>query len=131
MLRETFDPDRHIGAASLDRWVVELRLTGAVVDLRTDDTLDALGLDDQISTSRARPVWSTAQELGDLLWRHAVAAGRKAPALLYRSRTTPQHNSNVAFFGHSVAEIVGARRLRDLPALLDAVITADDFTVDL
>ena len=131
MLRETFDPDRHIAAQQLDHWVVALTVTGGLVDLRTDDTLDALRLDDQISTSREPHVWDTAQRLGDLLWEEYGRRRRPAPALVYRSRTTPEHNANLAFFAHSVQRVVSVTRLRDLPALLDAAITADGFTVDL
>ncbi len=131
MLRETFDPDRHISAAQLDRWVVELTLNGSVVDLRTDDTLDTFGLDDQVSTGRSPAVWATAQRLGDLIWTGYTARHRPVPAIVYRSRTTPQHNSNVAFFAHSVAEVVSVRRLRELPGLLEATITADGFSVEL
>lgn len=126
MLRETFDPDRHISAAGLDRWVVELVMAGSVLDLRTDDTLDVLGLDDQINTSREPSVWATAQALGDLLWN----ARKPTPSIVYRSRTTPQHNSNIALFEHS-ASIVSATRLRDMPGLLEAAITADGFSLDL
>lgn len=50
---------------------------------------------------------------------------------MYRSRTTPQHNANVAFFEHSITRVVSVTRLRDMPALLDAAITADGFTVAL
>lgn len=131
MLRETFDPERHISARQLDHWVVELTVVGSVLDLRTDDTLDAFGLDDQVSTSRAPAAWSTAQALGDLVWNGYAARGRPAPAIVYRSRTTPQHNANVALFAHSVAEVLSVRRLRDLPGLLEAAITADGFTVEL
>lgn len=131
MLREAFDPDRFIGASALDHWVVALTVTGGLVDLRTDDTLDALGLDDQVSTSREPQVWDTAQQLGDLLWDEYARRRRPAPAVVYRSRTTPQHNANVAFFEHSVGTVVSVTRLRDLPALLEAAITADGFTVDL
>lgn len=131
MLREAFDPERRITAAALDRWVVGLRLTGPVLDLRTDDTLDALRCDDQVSTSRAPQVWAVAQALGDLVWDAFEARGRPAPPIVYRSRTTPQHNANVAFFAHSVAEVTSSARLRDLPGLLDVAIRADGFTVDL
>jgi hypothetical protein len=130
MLRETFDPGRHLTATDLDRWVVEVVLTGNVVDLRTDDTLDLLGLDDQISTSRSPEVWATAQTLGDLVWKHHSARSRPVPSIVYRSRTTPQHNSNVALFGHNTG-VIRASRLRELPGLLEAAITADGFTVEL
>ena len=131
MLREAFDPDRHISAGQLDHWVVELTVGGSVLDLRTDDTLDVLGLDDQISTSREPRVWATAQSLGDLVWGAYTARQRPVPAMVYRSRTTPQHNSNLALLGDSVASAVSTARLRDLPGLLEAAITADGFSVEL
>lgn len=131
MLREAFDPERFISAQALDRWVIALTITGGLVDLRTDDTLDALGLDDQISTSRAPQVWDTAQRTGDLLWVEYAARSRPAPSVVYRSRTTPQHNVNIACFEHSVTRVVSVTRLRDMPALLDAVIIADGFTIAL
>lgn len=131
MLREAFDPDRHIDSLSLDRWVVEVVLAGNVLDLRTDETLDALGVDDRINTSREPIVWATAQALGDLLWTSCTARQRPVPAIAYRSRTTPQHNTNIALFAPSVGEVVSATRLRDLAGLLEAAITADGFTVEL
>ena len=131
MLREAFDPDRYISAPQLDHWVVELTLDGSVLDLRTDDTLDVLGLDDQISTSREPRVWETAQSLGDLVWRGYAARGRPAPAVVYRSRTTPQHNSNVAIFAHSIAAVLHVAPLRELTGLLEAATTADGFSVEL
>ena len=128
MLRETFDPDRHIAAADLDRLVVELDGSPSVLDLRADDTLDRLGLDDQISTSRDPQVWRTAGDLGDLLW---ARLRRPEPAILYRSRTTPQHNLNLAFFATSGLTVARVSRLRDRVDLLEAAITADGFTVEL
>ena len=103
---------------------------GVVLDLRTDDTLDVLGLDDQINASREPSVWATAQALGDLFWEAHHRPRRPPPSIVYRSRTTPQHNSNIALFEHS-ASIVSANRLRDTPGLLEAAITADGFSIDL
>jgi hypothetical protein len=130
MLREAFDPDRYIGAGSLQRWVVELRVGGSVLDLRTDDTLDAFGLDDQISTSREPGVWDCAQHLGDLVWNRHSSRDRM-PAITYRSRTTPQHNANLAFFAGTPYTIVEATRLVDCAPLLEAAILADGFTIEL
>jgi RES domain len=130
MLREAFDPDRYIGAASLTRWVVEFTMATSVLDLRTDDTLDAFGLDDQISTSRAPQVWTCAQAVGDLLW-HRYSADARTPGIVYRSRTTPQHNANLTFFADTPSVVGSVRRLRDCTALLEAAIRADGFTVEL
>lgn len=131
MLREAFDPERHIPRDALDRWVVAVRLRGPVVDLRTDDTLDALGCDDRINTSREPQIWDYAQRIGDLVWETFESARSGVPGIVYRSRTTPQHNVNVAFFASSLAEVAWVRRLADMPELLDVAIRGDGFTVDL
>jgi RES domain-containing protein len=130
MLREAFDPDRYIAAESLQTWVVTLTLTGSALDLRTHDTLDAFGLDDQISTSRDPRVWQAAQRLGDLHWARHHDRDR-LPGIVYRSRTTPQHNANLAWFSATPATVTSAVRLGDRPDLLEAAITADGFTVEL
>ncbi|MDX6256775.1 MAG: hypothetical protein QOJ11_3109 [Frankiales bacterium] len=130
MLREAFDPDRHIPADSLQRWVVTLTVTGRALDLRTDDTLDAFGLDDQISTSRDPRVWQAAHSLADLHWnRHSVRD--RMPGIVYRSRTTPQHNTNLAWFAETPVTVTSAVRLTDRLDLLEAAITSDGFTVEL
>lgn len=130
MLREAFDPDRYIAAESLQRWVVTLTVTGSALDLRTDDTLDAFGLDDQISTSRDPRVWETAHALADLhSSRHS--SRDRMPGIVYRSRTTPQHNTNLAWFAATPVTVTDAVRLVDRLDLLEAAVTADGFTVEL
>jgi hypothetical protein len=66
-----------------------------VLDLRTQANLDALDVDDQISTGQHADVRATCHRLAD-------AARRWWPDLdgiMYRSRTTPEESVNVAFFG--------------------------------
>ena len=130
MLREAFDPDRYISAVSLNRWVIQFRVTASVLDLPTDDTLDAFRLDDQISTSRDPQVWDSAQHIGDLLWQRNRNRDRK-PGITYRSRTTPQHNTNLAFFAATTRTIDTVTRLRDSPRLLEAAILSDGFTIEI
>jgi hypothetical protein len=130
MLREAFDPDRYIAAPSLDRWLVTLTVAGRALDLRTDDTLDAFGLDDQISTSRDPWVWQTAHSLADLHWSRYGGHDR-VPGIVYRSRTTPQHNANVAWFTETPVAAISAVRLGERLDLLEAAITADGFAVEL
>jgi hypothetical protein len=130
MLREAFDPDRYIDAASLRRWVVALTVAGGALDLRTDETLDAFGLDDQVSTSREPLVWETAQALGDLHFLRHTGRDR-VPPIVYRSRTTPQHNANLVVFPGTELKIVSVTRLADCADLLEAAIVADGFTVEL
>jgi hypothetical protein len=67
-----------------------------LLDLRTERNLDALHVDDQISTGQHEAVWNTCQHLAD-------AARRWWPdldAIVYRSRTTPSTSANYAFFGN-------------------------------
>ena len=130
MLREAFDPDRYISAISLARWVIQFTVTGTVLDLRSDDTLDALRLDDQISTSRDPQVWDCAQHLGDLLWQRNSNRDRK-PGITYRSRTTPQHNTNLAFFAGTPHTVHSVTRLGDSAPLLEAAILSDGFTIEM
>ncbi len=66
-----------------------------VLDLRTEKNLDALGVDDQISTGQHPDVWAACHRL--------VEAARRwwtdIDAIVYRPRTTPESSLNYAFFG--------------------------------
>lgn len=65
-----------------------------VLDLRTERNLDAVDVDDQISTGQHPDVWDTCHRLAD-------AARRwwdDLDAIVYRSRTTPETSINFAFF---------------------------------
>lgn len=66
-----------------------------VLDLRTERNLDALDVDDQISTGQHDAVWDACQHLADAArqWWPDLAA------IVYRSRTTPERSANYAFFG--------------------------------
>ena len=65
-----------------------------VFDLRAQQNLDVLSLDDQISTGLHPAVWGTCHRLADAarLWWDDL------DAIVYRSRTTPETSVNVAFF---------------------------------
>ncbi|WP_313901296.1 RES family NAD+ phosphorylase [Mycobacterium sp. SMC-4] len=67
-----------------------------VLDLRTERNLDALDIDDQISTGQHDAVWDTCQRLAEASrqWWPDLSA------IVYRSRTTPQQSTNYAFFAH-------------------------------
>lgn len=126
-MRERFDRDRRqLAVTHLDLHLVRLVGSVRVLDLRRDDTLDALGLDDQISTSRAPAVWAAGQRLIDLVrdW-----FGERCHGVVYRSRTTPQRSANLAFFEHAPVEARDLGRLRAQPTLLDSCILSDGFTV--
>jgi hypothetical protein len=126
-LRERFDDvHRVLSTTDLDLFFVELTGSVQVLDLRREPVLDALGLDDQISTARSRDVWAAARRLVELVhdW-----FGPRCHGLAYRSRTTPETSVNAAFFAHAplVAHCVGT--LRDQSVLIDSCILSDGFAV--
>lgn len=87
-----------IPADHAEHYLIELvtRRPMRVLDLRTERNLDALGVDDQISTGQHEPVWDTCQHLADA----ARGWWPDLDAIVYRSRTTPQLSANFAFFAH-------------------------------
>ncbi|MBN9619372.1 MAG: RES family NAD+ phosphorylase [Actinobacteria bacterium] len=126
-MRERFDDQRRrLRPADLD--LVLVRLTGAVrvLDLRREATLDALGLDDQISTSRAPDVWAGCQLLVD---RVRGWFGPRCDGLVYRSRTTPERSANLAFFEAAPLTPASLGALRDQGTLIDSCILTDGFDV--
>ena len=127
-MRERFDGQgRVVSAAQLDAYLLEITGAMHVLDLRKDRTLDALGLDDQISTSRAPGPWRACQRLTDLAveWFGASIHG-----IVYRSRTTPEHGANAAILAHAPIHVRSLGRLRDSPALLTACVTGDGFAFE-
>lgn len=126
-MRERFDnSERVVRAADLDLHLVELTGVVHILDLRRERNLDALRLDDQISTSRAPGVWVACQRLVDLVHRWF---GERCQGIVYRSRTTPQRSSNIAFFAHAplTARSLGALATRQ--DLLAACVLSDGFTL--
>lgn len=103
-------------------------LTGRVrvLDLRQERVLDELQLDDQISTGRTDPWWGAAHRLTDSVrewW------GEHVHGIVYRSRTTPETSTNLAFFAH--APLAGSSTQLDACAdLLDRLVLTRGFTVD-
>ena len=126
-MRERFDRlQRRMDTPDLQLRLVELTGAVRVLDLRRDRTLDALGLDDQVSTGRALGVWRACQRLTDLVqdW-----FGERCEGIVYRSRTTPERSANLAFFAHAplVARDLGP--LREQDRLLLSCILTDGFTI--
>lgn len=123
--RERWDPDRYIGSGEAATWVVELRGTLRVVDLRAEPVLDRLHLDDRINTARDAETWRCCQVLGDRLrsWLPDL------DAIVYRSRTTPQTSANIAWHRSGALTVVRAVPLRDRPELVDRLVIADGFTI--
>jgi hypothetical protein len=126
-MRERFDHQRRrVRATDLELFLIELRGSVRVLDLRRDHILDALGLDDQVSTSRARDVWAACQLLVDLVQEWF---GERCDGLVYRSRTTPERSANLAFFAHAPLAPARCTVLREEAALLDSCILNDGFEV--
>jgi hypothetical protein len=126
-MRERFDATgRIVSPAELDLQLVELVGPLRVLDLRLERNLDALGLDDQINTSRAPGVWAACQLLVDLLveWY-----GERCHGIVYRSRTTPQRSANLAFLAAAPLVPRALGRLGDRHDLLAACVLSDGFTV--
>lgn len=76
-----------------------------VLDLRTERNLDALAVDDQISTGQHDQVWATCQQLADAVRRWWPEDDECPDAIVYRSRTTPENSANYAFFGIDAFEV--------------------------
>jgi hypothetical protein len=127
-MRERFDAsDRIVSGADLDLHLIELVGTIRVLDLRHERNLDALGLDDQISTSRAPEVWATCRRLADLI---TIWYGERCHGIVYRSRTTPQRSANLAFFRHAALTARDVGRLRNQHSLLTACVHSDGFAIE-
>ena len=126
-MRERFDEQgRLISVAELDLQLVELSGPVRVLDLRHERNLDALGLDDQISTARTRPVWAAAQRLSDAVvdWY-----GERCEGIVYRSRTTPQTSANLVWFGGTLAA-AALGRLGHQDGLLARCVLTEGFAME-
>jgi len=96
-----------------------------VLDLRTEANLDALDVDDHISTSHEHAVWQGCQRLADA----ARAWWPDLDGIVYRSRTTPATSANVAIWSTDGLD-VEAQQLRSCTAELDDLVLHHHFTVD-
>jgi hypothetical protein len=110
------------GAHHLIRLVAARHLR--VLDLRTEANLDALGVDDQISTGQHAAVWATCQQLADAArdWFSDL------DAIAYRSRNSPQISANFAFFATN-AFTTESWPLSDCPKILSDLVLRHGFTV--
>jgi hypothetical protein len=126
-MRERFDKSqRVVRAADLSLHLVELTGSVQVLDLRRDRILDALGLDDQISTSRSPEVWATCQLLSD---RVVDWFGARCHGIVYRSRTTPQRSANIAFYAHAPLQARDLGPLGERAGLFAACVLSDGFAL--
>lgn len=130
--RERF-PERRMSAADGALWMVRLDGDLRLLDLGSEATLDRLGIDDRISTSRLPrvrtpttpdPFLDTCGRLADLTrdwWAGDV------PAIRFRSRTTPATSRHLAFCTSAAWSDVSARPLRESTDLLVSLAVGDGF----
>ena len=114
-------PDDHI-----DHHLVRLVPTRPlrVLDLRTERNLDAMQVDDQISTGQHAAVWATCHQLADASRRW----WSELDAIVYRSRTTPESSVNYALFS-SEAFAIDSWRLGSRNDILAELVLHQYFTI--
>jgi hypothetical protein len=115
-------------------WLVNLTVDASVLALTRQANLDALGLDDRISTGRL-DIASRADPdpLLELCGRLADGVydwwNGSPPPLLYRSRTMPGIGRNLAFTATVPTSLLRARPLREATALHTYLVLRAGFTV--
>lgn len=121
------DTGRYVPAAHADHHVVALTATRPfrVLDLRNEDKLDRLGLDDRISTSHEPRIWDAAH----LLAQRAHRWWDRIDGIVYRARTTPSSTSNLAIWSVDGCDLA-SRPLRQCVEELDDLVLRRDFTID-
>lgn len=129
--RERF-PSRTLTEA--DGWLRLVRLDGtpSALHLTRRSILDALGLDDRVSTGRLHelgvfgdPLLAAAQELSDAVYDWWDTS---PPPLVYRTRSTPSARS-IAFTRTVSWDTTSSGLLRDAVGLLVQIVTRHGFTV--
>ena len=131
--RERF-PERAITEADGDLWLVALEALPAALHLTRQGNLDALGLDDRVSTGRLDvdrrtdpdPLLALCGELADRVYDWW---GGRPPPLVYRTRTMPAEGRSVAFADTVPHRVVAARPLRQATALHASLVLHAGFTV--
>jgi hypothetical protein len=115
-------------------WLVELTDFPRSLHLTRQANLDALGLDDRVSTGRIDiagrrdpdPLLATCGQLADAVYDWW--SGRPPP-LVYRSRTAPSVGRSIAFTEAASPRVVRARRLAEATALHTHLVLQAGFTV--
>jgi len=121
------DTGRYIPAAHAGHHMVCIRATRPfrVLDLRREEKLDLLGVDDRISTSHEPRVWETAHLLAERSHRW----WERIDGIVYRARTTPSSTSNLAIWSIEGCRVT-SRPLRQCTDELDDLVLRRDFTID-
>ena len=96
----------------------------SVLDMRSEATLEALGLDDRINTSHDPAVWDACHHLVDA----ARSWWSDLDGIMYRSRTTPASSANVAFFSLDGFHAT-SRALHRCTTELDDLVLRHQFTI--
>lgn len=126
--RERFaDEGRRVSAAHASDHLVEISGRLRVLDLRNEQTLDVLRLDDEINVGRDARVLAAGQLLSDRL---AAWYGDSLHGLLYRSRTTPSASPNLAFFPTAPTSLVDHGPLGRRTATLARLVLRERFAVE-
>lgn len=131
--RERF-PARNVTDGDGELWVVGLSSMPSVLNLTHQANLDALGLDDRISTGRiALGARTDPDSLLDASGRLADAVydwwEQDPPPLVYRTRSTPAQGRSIAFTQGAGGHVVSTGRLADATALHVHLVLRAGFTV--
>ncbi len=121
------DTGRYIPASHAHHHVVRIEATRPfrVLDLRNEQKLDRLGLDDRISTAHEPRIWEAAH----LLAQRARGWWARIDGIVYRARTTPSSTSNVALWSLDGCRTT-SRLLVECADELDDLVLRRDFTID-
>lgn len=131
--RERF-PARMLTEVDGDLWLVRLEALPAGLRLTRQATLDALGLDDRVSTGRidvggrrrSDPLLDTCGRLVDAVYDWWDG---RPPPLVYRTRTMPEVGRTIAFMEWTSPVVASAGRLREATALHAYLVLGAGFTV--
>jgi hypothetical protein len=131
--RERF-PARLLTEADGELWLVHLARMPPALHLTHQANLDALDLDDRVSTGRIHasaradpdPLLATCAGLADALYDWWLG---QPPPLVYRARTVPGVGRNVAFTSTAWPATIRARRLREAVSLHSHLVLRAGFTV--
>jgi hypothetical protein len=115
-------------------WLVRLESMPSGLRLTRQTTLDALSLDDRVSTGRIDvggrrrpdPLLDTCGRLADAVYDWWDG---RPPPLVYRTRTMPEVGRTIAFTEWTSPRVVSAGRLRDATALHAYLVLGAGFTV--
>jgi hypothetical protein len=123
-------PARNITEADGDIQLVGLHGSPSALHLTRQDILEALELDDRVSTGRlddsgADPLLATSQALSDAVYDWWATT---PPPLVYRTRSMPSARS-IAFTATTVWDTITSRPLRQARSLLAHLVIQRDFTV--